>query len=275
MLKILLKTYMFQYTILDRIKRPFVIYKDIFANKYCLDPRHGLSKKKSLIISLPQSGVCLMENILKEFSMQHVRVNLDKNNIEDYRFLSDQDRMSFSRMYDNYSFSFADSFKWISEGQFVYNSLKYDDNLYCLLRDSDYLVYLLKRNLKSSLVSHAIQKQKENMIFTNDNTKLMNMYITLPYYKEVIETTKLMLPWFENKTFNEIEYETLVGQNGKDKQYQTYMQLFEDFNIKRLEMDDVINTCVGDVVNWEEYWTPEIEKWFVDNCGEINETLGY
>lgn len=277
---------MLQYTILDTVKRPFVIYKDTFTNQYCLEPRRGLSKKKAMIISLPRSGVHLMQEIFSSFDMFHVRVNHEKNNVSDFRFLSDTDRIKLSRLYDNYMLPFNESHKWIINGQFTHNHLKYDSNSYVLLRDSDYLMYLLKRDLRSCVISHARQKQHDNLCLTDEPSKLMAMYIALPFYKEILEMVKLMMPWFENKLFDEIKYEDISGQNGVDSQYAILNRLFEDFEIKNTTLFEVIDKCVNCetfthgrdmiITKWEDYWNDTIEKWFVDvGFGELNKKLGY
>lgn len=275
---------MLQYTILDTVKRPFVIYKDTFVNQYCLEPRRGMTEKKAMIISLPRSGVHLMQEILCSFNMAHVRVSHEKDTIGDYRFLSDNDRIKFSRIYDSYALPIKESYKWLTNGQFTHNHMKYDDTTYCLLRDSEYLMYILKRNLRDCVVSHARQKQHDNLCFPNDTSKIMDAYIKMPYYVEITETVKLMLPWFRNKTFDEISFESISGKNGKDDQYRTILKLMEDFEIKNMTSDEIINKCVnkktfthsGELSDWRNYWNDDIEEWFVDTgLKKLNEELEY
>lgn len=275
---------MLQYTVLDMVKRPFVIYKDTFTNQCCLDPRRGIDNKKAMVISLPRSGVHLMQEIISSLGLQHVRINHDKNSLGDYRFLSDQDRINFARTSDSYSFPFSESYKWVIDGQFVHNHLRYDDSTFSLLQNSSYMMYLLKRDLRTCLISHARQKQKESACLPKDPKKLMETYITLPYYKEIYETVKLMMPWYTNNTFTVIEYESLTGQRDKNDQYQTILRLIEDFENTRLQMDDVINSCVckktftfsGEISELDKYWNDNIEKWFIDTeFQKMNKELGY
>jgi len=268
---------MFQYTILDQVKRPFVIYKNIFENKYCLDPQRGNISKHSMVISLPRSGVHLIQDILTTIGLTHVRVSHTLDSIQDYRFLTDTDRINFSRMHDTYTFPINETYKWVINGQFVHNHLPYDDTTYCLLRESEYSMYILKRNLRDCIVSHA----KHKMCLSNTSynmSKIMSEYIKMPYYLEISEMTKIMLPWFENKTFDELTYETLVGLNGKDKQYQQIMRLLEDFNITNIQSDEIINKCINkkNFTDWKTCWSDEIEKWF-DKIGllNLNRLLGY
>lgn len=267
---------MLQYTVLDQVKRPFVIYKDTFTSQICLDPRQSNINKRGMIIGMPRSGVGLMQEILKSLGITHVRINYDKNSIGDYRFLTDQDRINFSRAYDSYIFPFTETYQWITKGQFTHNHMKYDDSIYCLLRESDYIVHLLKRNLRSVVVSHALQKRNDGVFFTDDQ-KMMEMYIELPYYKEVFENSKLILPWFENNTFDVISFEDLTGSGSVDTQYQTIMKLMEDYGIKSVQIDTVISRSVKSYKSeWEKYWSPNVEKWF-NNTGfqKMNTVLGY
>jgi hypothetical protein len=276
---------MLQYTILDCVKKPFVIYKDTFTNKCCLDPRIGYNEnKKAMIMSLPHSGVHLMQEILKLFGLHHVRVNLDQNILYDYRFLSDSDRINFSRLYDGYNFQFNNTYQWVLDGQFICNRVGYNDKIYELLQNSKYVIYLLKRDLRSCLISHARRKRKESNCLPRENNKLMSIYITLPYYKEILETIKILLPWYLNNLFTSIKFEDISCENGKDEQYKQFIQLMEDFEIAHLKMDDVIDKCVnkstfsfsGNVTKISDYWNDNIEMWF-DKIGfkKINQQLGY
>jgi hypothetical protein len=201
---------MLQYTILDCIKKPFVIYKDTFLNSCCLDPRIGYNDNKcSTIISIPHSGVHLMQELLKFFGLHHVRISLDQNTLSDYRFLSDDDRIKFSRLYDSYNFPFSSSFQWIQNGQFSSCRIGYNDNIFTILQNSNHNVYLLKRNLRGCFISHARKKQKEGNSLPKEMNKLMDTYITTPYYKEILETMKIELPWYENNLFTQIKFEDL------------------------------------------------------------------
>lgn len=279
---------MLQYTILDRIKKPFVLYKDTFTNKICLDPRQGMCKKKSIVIALPYSGVHMVQQIFSNLGLQHVRVQHDRSTIGDYRFLTDDDRINFSRNHDSYNLPFIETYKWIIEGQFVHNHMRYDDSSYTMLRDSDVIPYLLKRDLRNCIVSHARQKQRENVYFMNENARLLDMYISTPYYNELIETIKAQMPWFENKTFDTLSFETLSGQYGKDVQYQSLLKLFEDFEISNetpnMQMDDIIQKSIGiktfsysgENSEWQKYWSERVEKWYCDTgLKAFNELLGY
>lgn len=275
---------MLQYIILDMVKHPFVIYKDTFSSKCCLEPRQGNNSKKSMIISLPRSGVHLMQEMFNMFGLQHARVSHDKNSLHDYRFLTDDDRIKFSRLSDNYAFPFSESYKWVLNGQYVHNHLKYDDHVFATLQSSDLTVYLLKRDLRSCIVSHARQKQKDGSSLPKDPLKLMNVYITLPYYKELFEIIKMMMPWYTNKTFETIKFEDLIGQSGINKQYEIIMRLIEDFEITYLTMDDIINKCInkntfsfsGKISEVEKYWNDDVEKWFeIVGFKKLNLDLGY
>lgn len=276
---------MLQYTVLDCVKRPFVIYKDTNTNKCCMDPQIGYNEnKKAMIISIPHSGVHLMQEILKKVGLHQVRVDLDQNMIRDYRFLSDTDRINFSRCYDSYNFSFSNACQWILSGQFVCNRVGYNDKVYEILQNSDFIVYLLKRNLRGCLISHARRKQKESACLPRESSKLMDAYILLPYYKEILETIKLLLPWYSNNIFTQIKFEDICCINGKDEQYKQFIQLFEDFEIEHLKIDSTIDKCInkgtfsfsGKITNISEYWNDDVEKWF-DKVGfkRINQQLGY
>lgn len=275
---------MLQYTILDTLKHPFVIYKDIFANQYCLDPRKGMNTYKSMVIALPRAGVHLMQEILQELNLFHVRVTHEKNVLNDYRFLSDQDRKQLSRLHDTYSLPITDSYKWIVSGQFVHNKMRYDENTYFMLRDSDYSVYLLKRDLRSCVVSHARQKHRDICCFTDDPNKLMDMYITSPYYKEILEQCKLMIPWFDKKTFDVLEYETLIGQKGQQEQVRMLQTIIEDFRVRYVTPQELIHKCInvptfsfsGCVSDYQKYWNTKVDKWFNDvGFTKLNNILGY
>lgn len=275
---------MMQYSILDKSRHPFIIYKDTIENKYCLDPRKGRNKKKAMIISLPRSGVHLMQEIFSFFDMYHVRISHDVDQLGDYRFLSDQDRINFARNSDVYSFPFAETIKFISEGQFVHSQMRYDDSAYLTLRDLDFETYLLKRDLRSCFISHARKKRNEKLLNEMDDSKLMEEYISSPYHYEILEQVKLMLPWFENQTFETIAFEDLVGQNGGDKQYQNLLKLIEAFDVKKMETDEVINNCIntktftysGMQSDIKRYWNEKFEEWFKSTgADEINRKLGY
>lgn len=269
---------MLQYTILDLVKRPFVIYKDVFQNKYCVEPRRGKTNKRTMIISLQNSGINVMHEIMSTIDMYHVRINYDKTTLGDYRFLTSEDMVRFSRKYDNYTFNFSDSYKWITDGQYINSNLKYDDDVYITLRDSDYLVYLFKRDIRTCLISHALDKLNVNKYFDNGNKSgLMECYITRTYYREILELTKMMLPWFTSDTFDVIKYEDIFGTKNNFVQ-----KLIEDFNIRENYREDIEN-CIGtqisdekNVINWRDYWNSSIERWYVDNnFNEINKNLGY
>jgi hypothetical protein len=275
---------MLQYTILDAVKKPFVIYKDCFTNQCSLDPRRGKNNSRVMVISLPHSGVHLMQEILTSMDLYHVRVSLEKNFVQDYRFLSDSDRIQYSRLYDNYNFSINDTNKWITEGQHIHSRIKYDDETYCLLRDSTINMYLLKRNLRNCVVSHARQRQHSSAYYTNDVFEMMQKYIESPYYRELLSSVETLIPWFENETFEEIKFETLIGDEGKDYQYQTVMKLIEDCEGKHVTIDEVIDTNLhkktftytGDLSNWTNYWNDTIEDWFVETgFAKYNKILGY
>ena len=275
---------MFQYTILDTVKRPFVIYKDIFMNQYCLEPRRGMLEKKAMVITMPHSGAHLIQEILCSFDMMHVRVSHETDYIGDYRFLSDQDRIKFSRLCDTYMLPIRETIKWITPGQFVINHMKYDDTSYCLLRESDFLMYTMKRNLRNCVVSHARVKMHDKLCITHNKCKLMEDYIKMPYYNELVESIKLMMPWFTNNTFEELSYENIVGENGKDKQYQCLMRLIDDFELTNIKMDNIIDKCInkktfsysGEISRWQDYWSDEIEKWFAKiGLKTLNVAIGY
>lgn len=267
---------MLQYTVLDTVKKPFVIYKDIFKNQICLDPKQGMVDKKGFVISFPRAGNGLIENVLTTMGLHHVRITYEKNTIGDYRFLTDEDRVTFARLYDNYNFPFTETYKWITNGQFTHNHLKYDDNLYCMLRDSDFVVHLLKRDLRSIVVSHALQKRKAGILVCDD-VKLMEMYVDLPYYNEILETCKTILPWYANNTFDTIEYETLTGQRNTDAQYQCIMKIMDAYEIKNMTFDTIISKSIKrSESNWEKYWSPRIDKWFTSiGFQQMNSVLGY
>lgn len=275
---------MLQYTILDAIKKPFVIYKDCFNNQCSLDPRRGRNNSKVFVISLPRSGVHLMQEMLNTMDLYHVRVSLEKNSLQDYRFLSDDDRIKYSRYYDSYNFSFSDTNKWISDGQHINSRLKYDDTTYCLLRDSAINTYLLKRDLRNCIVSHARQRQQSSTYYTNDATELMQKYIESPYYRELLSSVETLLPWFENQTFEEIKFETLIGGDGKTEQYQSIMKIIEDCDVKHVSIDEVIDsnlykktfTYSGELSNWRNYWNNKIEEWYEETkFSKYNKILGY
>lgn len=275
---------MLQYTILDRVKKPFVIYKDSLTNKVCLEPRQGRKKQKSLIIALPHSGVHMVQEIYRNIGLQHVRVQLDKNNIGDYRFLSDIDRIEFSRMNDTYSFALTDTYKWILDGQFAHCKLPYDDNSYLTMRESGLLMYLLKRDLRDCFVSHARQKQRDNMYYFSDSAKLMDTYIVTAFPNEMTKQIQMILPWFTNKTFDVLSYEELCGQIGRDAQYQSIGKLQEDFEVKGMTMDEIINSSVNvptftytkEPSCWKKYWNDNIERWYIDSgIKKMNIALGY
>lgn len=272
--------YMFQYTILDAVKRPFVIYKDIFQNEYCLEPRKGKNAKSSMIISLPHAGIHIMQSIFEELDLFHVRINYDKTSVHDYRFLTDEDRIKFSRKYDNYTFNFSDSYKWLSTGQYVYSHLKYDDDMYLLLRDSKYVMYLYKRNLRACLISHAKYK---SFGITQSTYNLMEWYIRQPYYHEIMEIAKMMLPWFVNDTFDVIRYEDLMTVD-VDEKTRTLSKIIDDIgstkNIRNIVNDtkSIIDKCLQgtEIINWTEYWNDDIEKWFADTgILQLNRSFGY
>lgn len=275
---------MLQYTILDRIKKPFVIYKDTFTNQVCLDPRQGTCKKKSMVISLPFSGSHMVQQLFSNLGLQHVRVQHDRNTLGDYRFLTDTDRINFSRSNDSYNLPFIETCKWITDGQFVHNHMRFDDMSYMTIRDSDIIPFLLKRDLRNCIVSHARQKQRDNVYFMNEHARLLDMYISTPYYNEIIETIKAQMPWFENKTFDVISFETLSGQYGKDAQYQSILKLFEDFEISGISMDDIVQKSIGiktfsysgENSEWQKYWNDSVEKWYNETgLKAYNIILGY
>lgn len=281
---------MLQYTVLDVAKRPFVIYKDSMTNQICLDPRQGPCRKKAMIISLPHAGVHMVQKIFESLGLYHVRVKHDKNILNDYRFLSDDDRIKVAQNNVSYVFPISESYKWIIDGQVTHNHLRYDDMTYTTLRDSDMMVYLLKRDLRNCVVSHAKQKQKENMLITTEHNKILDMYIMSPYYNELIETIKMQMSWFENKTFDTLSFEPLSGSCGKDIQYQSIIKLLDDLEITEsydygnIGLDNIIKKSIGvktfsfsgENSNWVKYWSPLVEKWYEDTglkC--MNEKLGY
>lgn len=275
---------MLQYTILDRVKHPFVIYKDTFTNNICLDPTVGSNENRSLIITLPRSGSHFIRELFNNLNFHHVRMEYEKETLKDYRFLSDTDRSTFARLYDSYSFPFTESQKWIQKGQFIHTKLFYDYDIHQTLINSNYKVFLLKRNLKDCIVSHARCKQRENLYFTNDPSKLLEMYIHSPYFNELIEPLKLMLPWFEQNTFTVLDFETLVGQNGVDAQYKSIMKLTELVNLEYAPIEKIISKSVGkktftytsDLSDWKKYWNDSIEEWFVSSgFAHMNKLLGY
>lgn len=273
---------MLQYTILDLVKRPFVVYKDTYDNKVCLEPRRGMTNKKVMIISLPRSGTHMLAKVLETCNLFHVRVMQDTSVINDYRFLSDDDRIKFARHYDSYSLPIEETYKWILSGQFVCNRMRYDDKMYCMIRDSEYLVYLLRRDLRSSLVSHARQKQRENLYIVSEGQNVMEKYIELPYYKEISSMYELMAPWYEKKLFDIIDYEDIIGQRGKDKQNQILTKIMEDLDIDGITIDHIIQKCIGvptfsysgKTCEYTAYWNYKIDTWFQQTgMNKINEKI--
>lgn len=275
---------MLQQVILDNVRHPFVIYNNVFTNKQCLSPQYGKTNKRAMIISLPCSGVHLMQEIFDTIGLSHVRVAYEKDCLHDYRFLSDTDRITYARNSDNYAFSFDETYNWIIDGQFTHTNMGYDERTYLTLRDSDFMVYLLKRNLRDCVVSHARYKQRSKMCFQKNNLKLMETYISSPFYNEILERVNLMLPWFTNETFEVIKFESLCATNGKSEQYQTIVQLLEDFEVFNVPSDNIIDTCIGkqtftysgEISDWRNYWNNDIEQWFIDTgLKKLNTLLGY
>jgi len=275
---------MLQYTILDSVKRPFIIYKDTFTNQYCLEPRRGKNKSRTCIITYPETCINVMRDILEKFDMYHVRVNYDLNTLHDYRFLSDEDQIKFSRKYDSYTFDINDTIKWITEGQFIDSRIKFNSDIHKLFKDSEYKVYLLKRNLRECIIEHASKKntlRNDTRNYKHDKEyNIMNMYIKTPYYNEISEYVKIMIQWYESNTFETINYEDLTGLNGKTDQYNIILKLIEDHKVNSITIEQILNECINkqeqNKIKWEEYWNENIEKWF-KNTGlyELNKKLGY
>jgi hypothetical protein len=275
---------MLQYTILDSVKRPFIIYKDTFTNQYCLEPRRGKNKSRTCIITYPETCINVMRDILEKFDMYHVRVNYDLNTLHDYRFLSDEDQIKFSRKYDSYTFDINDTIKWITEGQFIDSRIKFNSDIHKLFKDSEYKVYLLKRNLRECIIEHASKKntlRNDTRNCKHDKEyNIMNMYIKTPYYNEISEYVKIMIQWYESNTFETINYEDLTGLNGKTDQYNIILKLIEDHKVNSITIEQILNECINkqeqNKIKWEEYWNENIEKWF-KNTGlyELNKKLGY
>lgn len=276
---------MLQYTVLDRFKRPFVIYKDVILNQVCLDPSIGINKKhKTMIISLPRAGSHMLQEMLLNMGLHHVRLSFDKDNLYDYRFLSDNDRIKFVRTHDTYSFALSESIKWLINGQFVHNHLSYDNTVEKILKDSNINIFILKRNLRDCVVSHARYKQKEIQKIIGDPIKLMEMYITSKHANEFVNMTKLILPWFEKKIFPIVAFEDLYGTNGKAKQYETLNPIVETLQIKYVQMDQILEESIrvktfsfsGAISDWTKYWSPNVEEWFIKSgCYKMNNILGY
>ena len=273
---------MLQYTILDAVKKPFVIYKDTITNTCTLDPRCGQNDKKAFIIAMPEGCSNITKSLMCSFNMFHLRVNYDINVINDYRFLSDEDQIKFSRKYDTYSFNLNDTLKWISLGQCVICSAKYSDDMYNLLRELGFLVYLIQKNLRSCVISHALNKRTLQLMGYGNNViidkHIMELYIKTPYYREILETNKMMMPWYENKLFKIIKYEDIIGSTTLINQHDVVIQLMEDFGMRREMYYEVISKIEenNNVPNWVEYWNDDIERWFAQSgLYELNKRLGY
>lgn len=278
---------MLQYTIFDRVKRPFIIYKDTNANRYCLEPRKGKNRNRTCLITYHETNINLMRDILETFDMCHVRVNYDLNVIHDYRFLSDDEQIRFSRKYDTYTFNINDTIEWIMEGQFIDSNIKFNSEFYIFLRDTNYITYLFKRNLRECVVEHAKKKiatfgsyQCRNTSQSSNKHEIMNEYIKTPYCGEIVECVKMMMPWYTNNTFEVIRYEDIIGLNDTAEQYSTILKLMEDHNIENITMEQINNRCIGKhkpyIINWEEYWDERAEEWFnATGLYDLNLRLGY
>lgn len=286
---------MLQYTVLDLVKRPFVIYKDTMTNQCSLDARRGITNKKVMCIAFPHAGAHLFQEMMTMMGSFHVRIMYEKDSIGDYRFLSDMDRKKFARLYDSYMFPFRDTCKWIVDGQFVHNHLKYDDTIFQNIKDAGYTAYLMKRNLRDCVVSHARRKQRDNPYLFGMNPeshmrqnlhpkKLMETYIKLPYCNEFADVVKSMFKWFTSGAFKVLVFEDIVGRNGNDAQYRAIMGLMNDMECKYFSSDEIINKCVckhtftysGTLSKWNDYWSDDVESWFnKSGLKKCNTDIGY
>jgi len=107
---------------------------------------------------------------------------------------------------------------------------------------------------------------------------IMELYIKTPYYREILETNKMMMPWYENKLFKIIKYEDIIGSTTLINQHDVVIQLMEDFGMRREMYYEVISKIEenNNVPNWVEYWNDDIERWFAQSgLYELNKRLGY
>lgn len=276
---------MLQYAIIDRLKRPFIVYNDTFNNKTCVDPSLGMSdKNKIMLITLPNAGIPLFQKMFSYMGLHHVRILCDKESVGDFRFLSENDRMKFHRSHDTYSFPLTESIKWILPGQFSYNNLPYDNDIYQTLKTFGGEIFLIKRNLRNCFISHAKQKQKEQDKFTTNTHRLMELYIYSKHPNELINKIKLMMSWFKLNMFTVLSYEDFFVNSNITKQKEAMSCVAKKINTMYANIDQIVYdlsnsdeyVLSSDENDYTKYWSAEIEEWFVSTgCKDMNKELGY
>lgn len=250
------------------------------------DKKKGTCKHKVILITIPRSGTHLCQAIFSRLFLHHVRVFPQLDHLGDYRHLTDADRHRLKRPHDVKKIPLHMSLQWMLSGQFTHTHLKYNSDAIDLLKKYDYKCFLVKRNLKSVLISHARQKQRDHRFFSDDPKEMMKLYIKHPVSNDIVKPVKQMFPWFYRNLYPVVSYEKLSGEMGPNEQKNELKFIVSKLGIdlNTLNLDRLISNSVnkktftysGEKVKWQDYWSKEVEQWFKTvELFQINRGLGY
>lgn len=251
--------------------------------------------RKIMLITIPKSGTHMTQTIFETMGIHPVRVYPQKNEMGDYRHLTDEERRK-TRPHDLKSITIQESLQKIKDKQLVHTHLIYDDTncreVEEQCKNNNYCVFLLKRNLRDIVVSHANRYKENHNRFSTEPKQMMLEYINSPEVDMILCPVGEMYKWFIKPKYPVIPYEWTTNEesltkviqllinhlgsgsgsssSGGQEQITTFKELIKEALCKPNF------TKSKRTYTWQEAWSPEIDNWFhKTGLYEINRILGY
>ena len=152
------------------------LFLSLHDNNLYLDPKSSDHKFKIMINTLPKSGTHLCQKIFENIGLHFVRVFLNWDHMGDYRQMSDEDRIRMRKPHQYFKYPIHRTKRWIKNGQFTHTHMKFGDDIYRKVR-GDFKLFLMKRNMRDMIVSHAKQKQRDHKDLSDDPKEMLKMYV--------------------------------------------------------------------------------------------------
>lgn len=265
---------------------PYYIHSD---GNISLAPEGKLAERV-IVISSPKSGTYYLAEILKEFGFISTNCHLSDLSMTDYRFSTIADSISaYSNL--NVDMPLSDSLPLIRGGQFAVGHLPPLDSCTALLGDIKKI--FLYRECRASLVSFMRffknpgrgEEYGTEWKEIPDSKERMYNFMCL-YSKNLIPWLNGMTKWRAMNDIFTINYETMIGDFGREKRISSFMALasFIGLTLDENGIEHALAAATGKPTKtWSggrsvvsEFWDERSEELFRKFGGpEVNMLNGY
>ncbi|AZN98149.1 MAG: hypothetical protein EOS23_13700 [Mesorhizobium sp.] len=275
----------------DIAGQPFPLYP-CSNESWSIKPTAGRSSSRVMICSIPKAGTHLYARLLGLLGLVQSDVFFNKDYLGDFRFV-DVERARFTHSENILWIPIEISSRFIQPGQFGYGHLPCDiGTRHCL---ADFKIVFLSREMRAAIVSQMryvgdsdwCPPERAEITWRNEPDGPDKM---LKYFDEIApfifnDRCHPVAPWADQENVLGLSYEQIIGDQGREVQFETIRRIVEFCEIERPPQPELIlNQLIGQQTftlssgrtSWEACWNAEIEARFTALGGtRLNERFGF